>query len=83
MTKMTTGTSPDEKVGSLEDSLTTVKPSNAEEVDDGNDTSREGAGDADDDGEKRAGRRCKAHREERAGIFNGSQIGQRDAGARD
>lgn len=50
MTKMTTGTSPDEKVGSLEDSLTTVKPSNAEEVDDGDDTSREGAGDADDDG---------------------------------
>lgn len=50
MTKMTTGTSPDEKVGSLEDSLTTVKPSNAEEVDDGDDTSREGAGDAGDDG---------------------------------
>lgn len=50
MTKMTTGTSPDEKVGSLEDSLTTVKPSNSEEVDDGDDTSREGAGDADDDG---------------------------------
>lgn len=50
MTKMTTGTSPDEKVGSLEDSLTTVKPSSAEEVDDGDDTSREGAGDAGDDG---------------------------------
>lgn len=50
MTKMATGTSPDEKVGSLEDSLTTVKPSSTEEVDDGDDTSREGAGDADDDG---------------------------------
>ena len=50
MTKMTTGTSPDEKVGSLDDSLTTVKPSNAEEVDDGDNTSREGAGDADDVG---------------------------------
>ena len=56
MTKMTTGTSPDEKVGSLEDSLTTVKPSNAEEVDDGDDTSREGAGDADDDGVVHEGR---------------------------
>lgn len=55
MTKMTTGTSPDEKVGSLEDSLTTVKPSNAEEADDGDDTSREGAGDADDDGDVHEG----------------------------
>ena len=55
MTKMTTGTSPDEKVGSLEDSLTTVKPSNAEDVDDGDDTSREGAGDADDDGDVHEG----------------------------
>lgn len=55
MTKMATGTSPDEKVGSLEDSLTTVKPSNAEEADDGDDTSREGAGDADDDGDVHEG----------------------------
>lgn len=55
MTKMATGTSPDEKVGSLEDSLTTVKPSNAEEADDGDDTSREGAGDADDDGDVHKG----------------------------